>query len=168
MLDLMHPMSPTGFPSPRVTWSRNGRPVDATFSQLANGTVRNEVVFRGVDRSFLHDELTCAASNTNLTRPVSVTVHVDMNFAPVYVAIEKGAGDETGEADPRRRLVAGQPAEIRCVTAGSRPPPVITWHLDGERIEGASEEVRVPNQSKVRSGGTSACKCAAAIEQLAH
>ena len=51
-----------------MTWSRGGRIVDNTFSVMPNGTVRNELVLRKVDRSFLHDQLTCAASNTNLTR----------------------------------------------------------------------------------------------------
>ena len=29
-----------------------------------------------------------------------------------------------------------------CRTAGSRPPAIITWYLNGRRIEGGSEEVR--------------------------
>ena len=29
-----------------------------------------------------------------------------------------------------------------CRSAGSRPPAIITWYLDGRRIEGGSEEVR--------------------------
>ena len=61
-------LSFAGRPPPKLTWSRDGRVVDNTFSVMANGTVRNELVLRKVDRSFLHDQLTCAASNTNLTR----------------------------------------------------------------------------------------------------
>lgn len=122
-----------GRPPPRLTWSRDGRIVDNTFSVMPNGTVRNEIVFRKVDRSFLHDQLTCAASNTNLTRPVTVSVNVDMNFAPVTVRIESGR-------DPEARLVAGRAAEVVCRTVGSRPPAIITWYLKGRRIEGGSEE----------------------------
>ena len=69
----------TGIPPPRVTWSRGGRLIDDTFAVLSNGTVRNEITFRTIDRDFLHAELTCTATNTNLTRPVTNTVHVDMN-----------------------------------------------------------------------------------------
>jgi hypothetical protein len=118
-----------------VVWSRDGRPIDDTFIQLANGTVRNEIIFRDVSRTFLHSELTCSASNTNLTRPVSVTVHVDMNFAPMMVKIESGGNE-------RKRMVAGRPVEVLCRTAGSRPPPIVTWYLNGNRIEGGQDEVR--------------------------
>ena len=63
-----------------MTWSRGGRLIDDSFHVLSvNGTVRNEITFRTVDREFLHAELTCTATNTNLTRPVTTTVHVDMN-----------------------------------------------------------------------------------------
>ena len=51
-------------------------------------------------------------------------------------------------------------AEVVCKTAGSRPPAMITWYLNGRRIEGGSEEVsgwgrneisRSPNPKLVRS-----------------
>ena len=101
-----------GSPPPKVTWSRNGRLVDETFTVLDNNTVRNELAFRHVDRSFLHNELTCSASNTELARPVSVTVHVDMNFAPATVDILGMAKEQ--------RLVAGKTSKIVCRTTGSR------------------------------------------------
>ena len=50
-------------------------------------------------------------------------------------------------------------AEVVCKTAGSRPPAMITWYLNGRRIEGGSEEVsgrgrnkkgRSPNKKLVR------------------
>ena len=68
-----------GIPPPRLTWSRSGRLFDETYNVLRNGTVRNEIKFRTIDRSFLHAELTCTATNTNLSRPITTTVHVDMN-----------------------------------------------------------------------------------------
>ena len=69
----------SGIPPPRLTWSRSGRLIDDSFTVLRNGTVRNEIQFRTIDRSFLHAEFTCTATNTNLSRPVTSTVHVDMN-----------------------------------------------------------------------------------------
>ena len=68
-----------GVPLPRVTWSKSGHLIDESFQILNNGTVRNEISFYAIERSSLHSELTCTASNTNLTRPVTATVHVDMN-----------------------------------------------------------------------------------------
>ena len=76
-----------GVPPPRVTWSRDGRLFDESYSLLANGTVRNEITFRNLDRSFLHVEFTCTASNTNLTRPTTSTVHLDMNCKLIPSAI---------------------------------------------------------------------------------
>ncbi len=118
----------TGVPAPSVVWLREGDVIDTTYAALANGTVRNELLLPHVDRSYLHDTLTCVAKNSNLTRPVERRVHVDMNFPPSTVRI-----DPVGEGG---RLVAGRPQQVRCRTRGSRPPAQVTWHLDGRRIEG--------------------------------
>ena len=74
----------TGNPLPRVTWSKSGRLIDETYHILSNGTVRNEITFHNVDRTFLRKRLTCQATNTNLTRPVTTTVDVDMNCKSIY------------------------------------------------------------------------------------
>ena len=104
--------------------------------------MRNELAVRALDRSFLHDEFVCEATNTNLTRPVRVVVSVDMNFAPAAVAIvDKGV-----------RLVAGEVSDVRCRTSGSRPPAHITWFLDDMRIEGATDSV---SYDAMRSHGLS-------------
>ena len=49
-----------------MTWTRDGREVDASYSVLANGTVRNEIEFAAVDRDFFYNEFTCTATNTKL------------------------------------------------------------------------------------------------------
>ena len=77
----------TGNPLPRVTWSKSGRLIDETYHILSNGTVRNEITFHNVDRSFLRKRLTCQATNTNLTRPVTTTVDVDMNCKSISPSI---------------------------------------------------------------------------------
>ena len=51
-----------------MTWTRDGVLIDDSSTTLANGTVRNELAFKAIDRSFLHNELECTATNTNLTR----------------------------------------------------------------------------------------------------
>ena len=68
-----------GYPLPKVTWKKSGQLIDETYQILSNGTVRNEITFHSIERSFLRTKLTCEASNTNLTRPTSTTVNVDMN-----------------------------------------------------------------------------------------
>ena len=69
----------SGNPLPRLTWYKSGSLIDETYDILSNGTVRNEITFHSIERSFLRTKLTCEASNTNLTRPTSTTVNVDMN-----------------------------------------------------------------------------------------
>ena len=114
-----------------MRWYRKGVMIDDTYHLLANGTVRNEISFRSIDRSFLHNELTCEATNTNLTVPSRTTLHVDMNFAPSLVYIEDKKG---------RRLVAGKESKVLCRSAGSRPPAHITWYLDEQRLQGGDTE----------------------------
>ena len=72
-------LSFSGNPLPRLTWYKSGSLIDETYDILSNGTVRNEITFHSIERSFLRTKLTCEASNTNLTRPTSTTVNVDMN-----------------------------------------------------------------------------------------
>ena len=69
----------SGNPLPRLTWYMSGQIKDETYQILSNGTVRNEITFHDIKREFLRTKLTCEATNTNLTRPTSTTVNVDMN-----------------------------------------------------------------------------------------
>ena len=39
---------------------------------------------------------------------------------------------EIVQNDNRRFLVAGETAEVRCLTYGSRPPAQVTWWKDGD------------------------------------
>ncbi|CAB4065520.1 unnamed protein product [Lepeophtheirus salmonis] len=118
-----------GIPPPSLTWSRDGQLIDNSYQILSNGTVRNEVSFRNLDRSFLHDEFSCIASNTNLTRPIVSIVHLDMNFPPTSVNI----------TNKIQQFVVGKKSEVHCRSTGSRPPAQIVWYLNGQRLDGGSE-----------------------------
>lgn len=117
-----------GVPIPSVKWWHNGNLVDDTYQVLANGTVRNEITFPHLDRTFLHNEISCEVENTNLTRPIRNTVTVDMNFAPMSISID----------NKEEIFVAGRPSEIICRSSGSRPPAHITWFLNEKRLTDAT------------------------------
>ena len=84
-------------------------------------------------------QLTCEARNSNLTRPVSTSLHVDMNFPPTRVRIEPF---ESPDGRDNGRLVAGREQKVTCRSSGSRPQAGITWYLDGRRLDEGIETVR--------------------------
>ncbi|PRD30157.1 UNVERIFIED_CONTAM: hypothetical protein NCL1_27267 [Trichonephila clavipes] len=69
----------TGNPAPIVTWWRDGSLIDDTYFRTSQGFVRNELVILALRRSDFMVELTCQASNTNLTSPINASVRIDLN-----------------------------------------------------------------------------------------
>ncbi|GBM14907.1 hypothetical protein AVEN_213256-1 [Araneus ventricosus] len=68
-----------GNPAPIVTWSKDGSLIDDTYFRTSQGSVRNELVILELKRSDFMVELTCQASNTNLTQPINASVKIDLN-----------------------------------------------------------------------------------------
>lgn len=69
----------TGKPLPRLVWWRDGRVIDDSFVTTFDNTVRNDLWLPSLDRSDLDATLTCEASNSNLTMPVSTSVTIDLH-----------------------------------------------------------------------------------------
>ena len=85
-------------------------------------------------RAELGAVLSCAATNNNVTAPVSRRVSLDIVFPPAEVAI-------TSVGQP---LVAGVTYLVACEAAGSRPDPVISWWLASQIMaEDAQQLVEV-------------------------
>jgi hypothetical protein len=65
-------------------WLRDGRVIDDSFVTTFENTVRNDLWLPSLDRSDLDATLTCEASNSNLTMPVSTSVTIDLHseFTP--------------------------------------------------------------------------------------
>ena len=63
--------------------------------------------------------------------------------------------------DPHQmEMYSHRAAEVVCKTAGSRPPAMITWYLNGRRIEGGSEEVSGRGRNEIsRSPNTKLMRC---------
>lgn len=109
-----------GKPLPRLVWWRDGRVIDDSFVTTFDNTVRNDLWLPSLDRSDLDATLTCEASNSNLTMPVSTSVTIDLHMPPLSVHL-------LGADQP---LSAGKEVVLTCLVLGSRPPPVLTWQLD--------------------------------------
>ena len=68
---------PAGDPLPRVTWWRDAHLIDSSNGSYSR-TVQNGLRLDNVSRAELGAQLTCQASNNNISLPVSTRVTVDM------------------------------------------------------------------------------------------
>ncbi|XP_042862428.1 nephrin-like [Penaeus japonicus] len=108
-----------GSPPPRVTWWEGALLLDLTPEVETMNQVANTLVIQSLSRRDLNRALTCHAQNSNLTEPLTTMLTLDMNFPPLWVRFER-----TFEA-----LSANVAYSIVCESAGSRPPPLVTWRL---------------------------------------
>lgn len=72
------PLFFAGRPQPTVAWLRDDTVIGRQLNQ-SGPLVKAEVALTHLQRSDLHSQLTCQASNNNRTQPLSATVHIDMN-----------------------------------------------------------------------------------------
>ena len=79
-----------GRPPPSVTWWRESQVVDTSFQREDTTRVTNTLTIPNLNRNHLHTILTCQASNSNASLPVSTSVKLDLTFPPTEVVI-KGA-----------------------------------------------------------------------------
>nr|XP_015925746.2 hemicentin-1 isoform X2 [Parasteatoda tepidariorum] len=126
-----------GNPSPSVTWWRDKSLLDDTFSRTSQSFVRNEYVFLELRRSDLMAQLTCEASNTNLTQPLREQIRIDLNLKPIYIRI----------TTPQRPLRVGEEIRLHCETSGSRPPAKLSWWIDKKRVQTGKDSI--PNSRNI-------------------
>ena len=67
-----------GDPPPQVTWWRDSHLIDSSYEGSYSRTVQNGLRLHNVSRAELGAQLTCQASNNNLSLPVSNRVTIDM------------------------------------------------------------------------------------------
>ncbi|CAL1282679.1 unnamed protein product [Larinioides sclopetarius] len=123
-----------GRPLPSVSWRRVRAEIPDQFSEPdpEKGVVRTEMVIDILKREDLLTEITCQASNTNLTAPITTSVKLDISLNPTEVQI----------TTPNRPCSAGERIEVVCVSKGSRPPAKISWWKDGKDLKRyATEEI---------------------------
>ncbi|XP_012271984.2 neural cell adhesion molecule 2 [Orussus abietinus] len=120
-----------GKPPPMVSWYRNDKFVSKRAVESRKGVMRSTIVIKNLGRDDVQSELTCNATNNNRSIPLSSSVRVDMNLSPLEVNI-------IGANQP---LSAGKRYDLLCTTSGSRPPAVVTWSQNGQRLDGSKETI---------------------------
>ncbi|GFY52712.1 ig-like domain-containing protein [Trichonephila inaurata madagascariensis] len=69
-----------GKPPPTLTWWRGPALIDDTFEVVTSSTlVRNELQLETLTRRDLMTEITCQASNNNVSAPIKSSVSLDLN-----------------------------------------------------------------------------------------
>nr|XP_053653571.1 LOW QUALITY PROTEIN: synaptogenesis protein syg-2-like [Cherax quadricarinatus] len=119
----------SGRPAPSVVWLLNDNVIDDVIETREGDETRNDLRITGVTRSLLRSQLTCRASNTQVSPPIATTVTIDMNLRPLDVVIHH----------PREPLSAGRTYEVLCSSRGSRPPAVLTWWWGSSRVPAADD-----------------------------
>ncbi|XP_076325075.1 protein turtle homolog A-like [Tachypleus tridentatus] len=114
-------------PTPTVTWWKDSSLLDDDYYVTPGGAVRNELLINRLQRDFLMSVLTCEASNSNLSMPVSKSVTLDLNLKPLDVRI----------TTLKTPLSAGRQVELVCQSSGSRPPARIVWKKGSDKMSGA-------------------------------
>ena len=72
-------LSRAGLPPPQVKWWEGRSLLDGISEVNASLVTSNSVTLAPLTRRDLHRALTCQASNSDLTAPLSRTITLDMN-----------------------------------------------------------------------------------------
>ena len=76
-----------------------------------------------VSRSHQDSQLSCVASNNNISAPPTTTLVLDVQVLPALVKISSTQGD----------LVEGGGVSLECVVSGGNPRPTVFWLLNQEK-----------------------------------
>lgn len=114
----------SGSPLPTLIWRKNSVIERGTYDVTPEGLVKSSLFMVAISRQDIHADVTCQASNNNMTLPVSKTVKLDLTLKPLSVQIIPG--DEP--------LSANKAQEVQCQTYGSRPPPSVSWWKGSKRL----------------------------------
>ncbi|XP_069936035.1 synaptogenesis protein syg-2-like [Cherax quadricarinatus] len=143
-------------PAPEVTWWRGSRllanrsitlghqeepPTPHAMNHALVGVgvgvrqVRTEVNIPALTRDYIHANLTCRATNNNITEPLSTTMALLLYLRPTSVSI----------SEPASPLVEGQEARLECVALGAYPAADLSWSLTPTH---ATSPITLPSASR--------------------
>lgn len=69
----------SGNPLPKVRWWRETTLLDSKDFLTSDSVKNNVLIVKKMDRSFLHANYTCTASNNNISQPVDARVLIEMH-----------------------------------------------------------------------------------------
>ncbi|CAG9563488.1 unnamed protein product [Danaus chrysippus] len=132
-----------GNPTPRLQWLHGETVLSSlSSSEMPVGITRSLTLFvRNATRAHLFSVYTCTADNTLLSLPQRVSVRVDLYLRPLSVEI----------LSIEQPLSVGRQAELWCKSIGARPPAVVTWWLDGKKLESITKQQDLEERNETQS-----------------
>ncbi|KAH8402069.1 hypothetical protein KR009_009546, partial [Drosophila setifemur] len=121
-------LSSGGIPPPRVSWWREHALIDDSFQVLPDGSVRNVLRLKNIQRKDLLMMYTCQATNGHVVPALTKKVILDMNLPPLSLLLQ----------GLNHAVVAGTRTHVTCTAIGARPPPEIIWSKAGQIVRGAT------------------------------
>uniref|UniRef100_A0A6P4FBB0 Uncharacterized protein LOC108049650 n=1 Tax=Drosophila rhopaloa TaxID=1041015 RepID=A0A6P4FBB0_DRORH len=121
-------LSSGGVPPPRVSWWREHALIDDSFQVLPDGSVRNVLRMKNIQRKDLLTMYTCQASNGHVVAALTKKVILDINLPPLSLLLQ----------GLNHAVIAGTRTHVTCTAIGARPPPEIIWSKAGQIVRGAS------------------------------
>ncbi|KAH8305876.1 hypothetical protein KR018_000382, partial [Drosophila ironensis] len=121
-------LSSGGIPPPRVSWWREHALIDDSFQVLPDGSVRNVLRLKNIQRKDLLTMYTCQATNGHVVPALTKKVILDMNLPPLSLLLQ----------GLNHAVVAGTRTHVTCTAIGARPPPEIIWSKAGQILRGAT------------------------------
>ncbi|XP_069192808.1 uncharacterized protein [Procambarus clarkii] len=120
-----------GRPAPKLTWWAGHKEVRGEVSE-SPGEVLNTLTVPSLQRHHLDQSFICQATNAELAVPVTAAVTIDMTLPPMSIDL----------IDLDGPISAGVGVTITCIVVGARPPPNVSWWLDGRPLRSSVERHR--------------------------
>ncbi|XP_034650712.1 uncharacterized protein LOC117890135 [Drosophila subobscura] len=132
-------LSSGGVPPPRVSWWREHALIDDSFQVLPDGSVRNVLRLKNIQRKDLLTMYTCQATNGHVVPALSKKVILDLNLPPLNLLLQ----------GLNHAVVAGTRTHATCTAIGARPPPHIIWSKAGQILKGASQSTSADGNTTI-------------------
>ncbi|KAK7058708.1 hypothetical protein SK128_009687 [Halocaridina rubra] len=121
----------TGRPPPKLTWWSAHKEIRGHI-QENSGEVINTLTVSSLQRHYLDQSFICHANSAELAVPVTAAVTVDLLLPPLSIKL-------LGVEGP---LSVGIGVTAVCVVVGARPPPTVSWWLNGRPLQSTGERQR--------------------------
>nr|XP_053634411.1 nephrin-like [Cherax quadricarinatus] len=120
-----------GRPAPKLTWWAGHKEIRGEVVETPREVV-NTLTVASLQRHHLDQSFICQANNAEFAVPVTAAVTIDMTLPPMSI-------DLVGVDGP---ISSGVGVTMVCIVVGARPPPNVSWWLDGRPLRSSGERQR--------------------------